>query len=340
MEFTVDISHSDELGGQLTSLIQGSPNTHFLVKDVMCDLEGRDSIKDFLAQYGQGFRLYESDNVDTDVTDMSESSTLTGAGETFTLSAPATLGFIYAKLNDPHSGQKRIKQVTCSDGKVIKPENAWLSKTRDKDNNWLYYLNIFDANTTDSYTITFEDLAAGPQPPVVGIAQDFTVHSGADVNADNKIDLEEAINALQSITVIETPDTEYSGQISTDTIWDSNIIKVTGDITIPPDTTLEITPGTRVEFQGNYKLTVNGTLLASGTAGQAVIFTPTDTDAGWQGIRFDSTDSLTENTPSKLTYCILQYANAQGAQEIDNNGGSNFSEQFSGPDNFQHHNHQ
>jgi len=177
-EFSADISHSDELGGQLTSLIQSAPSTHFLVKDVLCDVPGRDSIRDFLAKFGQGYRLYESDNVDTDVTDLSASSNLAGTGDSYTLSTPVTEGFVYVKQTDPHRGAKHIKEVTRSDGKIIKAENAWLSKTRDGDNNWLYFFNLFDVNSTDSYTVTFEDEISGPQPPVLDFIQDKSKPEG------------------------------------------------------------------------------------------------------------------------------------------------------------------
>ncbi len=116
--------------------------------------------------------MYESENVDTDVTDLSASSTLSGSGDTYILSAPATTGFTYLKISDPRSGTKIIKEVIRSDGKIIKPENAWLSKSRDEDNNWLYYFNLFDANTTASYTVTFENPSAGPQPPVLQFIPD------------------------------------------------------------------------------------------------------------------------------------------------------------------------
>ncbi|QTA86139.1 hypothetical protein [Desulfonema magnum] len=174
VEFTADISHSDELGGEITSLIDGTPRTHFLVKDVLTDLPGRDSVKDFLAKYGQGYKVYESDNVDIEVTDQSAASTLTGSGTTYTLSTPVNFGFMYVKLSDPHRGRKIIREVTRSDGKTIRPENAWLSKTRDENNNWLYFISLFDADTTDSYTVIFDDPSAGPQPPVLQFIPDRT----------------------------------------------------------------------------------------------------------------------------------------------------------------------
>ena len=70
ISFTADYTHSDELGGLATSLID-SVNTHTLVHDVLVDLPGRDNIRDFLATDGSSLTVYESNNIDTPVTDMS-----------------------------------------------------------------------------------------------------------------------------------------------------------------------------------------------------------------------------------------------------------------------------
>ena len=174
VEFTADYSHSDELGGELTSLLE-AVNTHFLVQDVLVDVAGRDSIRDFLARDEDVYRVYESENIDTDVTDQSAASSLTGSGNDYTLSAPVTAGFMYAQLPDPHDGQKELKEIIRSDGKRIKPENAWLSKTRNEDHSWQHFLNLFDANTTGSYTVTFKDAAAIPHPPALQFIPDRTV---------------------------------------------------------------------------------------------------------------------------------------------------------------------
>ncbi|MCB0339516.1 MAG: hypothetical protein KDD53_07930, partial [Bdellovibrionales bacterium] len=66
--FSSTFSHSDELGGKLTSLLN-SVTTHFLIKDVLVDLPGRDSVKDFLAKDPAQYRVYESEGGDTVVTD-------------------------------------------------------------------------------------------------------------------------------------------------------------------------------------------------------------------------------------------------------------------------------
>ncbi len=165
VKFTAELSHSDELGGELTSLIEAA-NTHFLVHEVRVDLAGRDLIRDFLAKDGAVYRVYESDSTDTVVTDQSATATLQVNGNAGILAAPATAGFMVVRLPDSFAGQKSIKEAIRSDGKVIKAENIWLSKTRDEDNNWQYYVNLFDVNTTDRYTLKFieaSDIAQAPE---------------------------------------------------------------------------------------------------------------------------------------------------------------------------------
>ncbi len=171
VDFSADYSHSDELGGELTSLLE-AVNTHVLVRDVLVDVPGRDSIRDFLADDGGALKVYESENVDTDVTDQAGGSNLNGTGDDFTLSTPVTAGFMFVKLQDPHGGQKQINEVVRSDGKRIKQENVWLSKTRNGSQEWEYFFNLFDANTTDSYSVIFEAPAAQNNPPELQIIND------------------------------------------------------------------------------------------------------------------------------------------------------------------------
>ncbi len=171
VEFTAEFSHADELGGELTSLID-AVNTHFLVHDVIVDLPGRDLVKDFLAKDGDVYRIYESDSVDTQVTDQSPSSSLALEGQHgtqthYTLSTPVTAGFMYVQLPDPFNGQKIIAEAVRSDGKLIKTENVWLSKTRQANHSWDYFINLFDVNTTGSYTIKFDVPESVPRAPVL-----------------------------------------------------------------------------------------------------------------------------------------------------------------------------
>ena len=186
MEFSAEYSHSDELGGDMTSLLD-AVNTHFLVRDVLVDLPGRDGIRDFLSKDGGVYRIYESESLDTSVLDQSGSSSLelaeqTGTEVNYTLSTPVTAGFMYAQLPDPQNGGKTLKEVVRSDGKRIKPENAWLSKTRVGNGPWEHFINLFDVNATDSYTLILEDPAAGPKSPILQFIPDRTRAEGEQLS--------------------------------------------------------------------------------------------------------------------------------------------------------------
>ena len=181
--FEAGFSHSDELGGELTSLLDAA-ETHFLVRDVLVDLPGRDAIRDFLAKDGDLYRVYESDSgaVDTPVQDVSASSSLKGSGVSRTLSTSVNTGFAYAKLSDPYNGQKKIKEAIRSDGKRIKAENVWLSKTRNGSQGWDHYVNLFDSNGTGTYSIAFEDATGTAHAPVLQPIPDRTVLEKHDIS--------------------------------------------------------------------------------------------------------------------------------------------------------------
>jgi hypothetical protein len=102
VSFEASFSHADELGGELTSLIE-TAETHFLVRDVLVDLTGRDTIRDFFAKDGDIYWVYESDSgaADTVVQDVSASSSLNGSGVSRTLTTPVNSGVFYARLPDP-----------------------------------------------------------------------------------------------------------------------------------------------------------------------------------------------------------------------------------------------
>ncbi|HDM77712.1 MAG TPA: calcium-binding protein, partial [Deltaproteobacteria bacterium] len=173
VDFTAYYSHSDELGGQLTSLITGTA-THKLIHDVLVDLPGRDSVRDFLALDEEGsYKVYESENVDTEVHDQSTLSSLQQVSNNeYLLSTPVTDGFMYVKLTDPYNGTKIISEVIRSDGKKIKEENVWLSRHKVGSNPWEYYFNLFDYNSTGSYRVIFKDAPVELNPPVLQFMPD------------------------------------------------------------------------------------------------------------------------------------------------------------------------
>ena len=154
VEFNAEYTHADSLGGALTSLIK-SVATHLLVHDVKVDLAGRDNIRDFLALDGTTLRVYESEGIETDVSNASANAQLlsNGTGE-YSLSFPASTGLVYVKLPDPSLGKMPPGPLTRSDGKRIPTENVWLSKVRDANLNVSHYINFFDGNTTGKYNLS------------------------------------------------------------------------------------------------------------------------------------------------------------------------------------------
>ena len=186
VEFSAGFTHADELGGQLTSLLQAT-NTHSLLHNVLVDVTGRDAVRDFLAKDGDVLRVYESDSVDTLVTNQSTFATFgaavpSGSNVTHALTTPITAGLMYVQLSDPYSGQKIISDVLRSDGKRLVPSNYWLSKTQDKiSHNWSYFLNFFDANSTGSYQVFIGNVAAIPRAPVLQFISNKTTYEGKQV---------------------------------------------------------------------------------------------------------------------------------------------------------------
>ena len=155
VEFNASFTHADSLGGAVTSLIK-EVRAHKLVHDVLVDLAGHDDVYDFLAEFGNGYWVYDSNGGDAEVIDASKQASLTSvSGGNLRLSFPPASNLVHAKVPDPFSGSKPITRVVRSDGKVLPAQNYWLSKTRNADLSWSYFLHIFDSNATGDYILEF-----------------------------------------------------------------------------------------------------------------------------------------------------------------------------------------
>lgn len=183
IEFTANYTHSDELGGELTSLISGQPNTHLLVHDVLVDLPGRDGIRDFLAKDGDVLRVYESENADTVVADLSNNSSIVSSSEgQYTLNTTRSSGFMHIKLSDPQNGRQALRSALRADGKAINGANAWISQTWEATaRRWDYYVNLFDVNNTagQSYALQYQPLLGQTnRPPRLDAINNWTINLG------------------------------------------------------------------------------------------------------------------------------------------------------------------
>jgi len=157
--FSSSFTHAAELGGQLTSLVQGT-DAHLLIHDILVDLPGRDGIRDFLAHVddtpSSPLRVYESDCGEMEVEDLSAQAGLASDGQDWILSFPEHIGAAFVKVSDPAGGRQGISLLVRSDGKRIGPENVWLSKEYNLSNHtWKHYINLFDVDPTGHYLLTY-----------------------------------------------------------------------------------------------------------------------------------------------------------------------------------------
>ncbi len=195
VSFSASFTHADELGGQLTSLLEGV-NTHFLVRDVRVDLPGRDTVADFLSRDGSTYYIYESEPTGLSTTvcddcqtvdDVSGSATLSAGTPSgnlvlHTLTVPASANFSYVRIPDPYNGAQGITAITRSDGRQISLKNAWISQERASNNiDFDYFINVFDVDSPGSYQLVFGDAPSSPAAPVFVPILDRETFEGGQV---------------------------------------------------------------------------------------------------------------------------------------------------------------
>lgn len=190
--FNASFTHADELGGELTSLLQGT-NANYLVRDVVMDLPGRDSLRDFLAyDKTRILHLFESEPTGANepactnckkVTEV-KSATLTPVDNSRSkIEFIPVGGLTYATVDAPFGGTKAIAKVVRENGSVVHPQNAWLSKKRADDKiNFNYLVNVFDSNSSGKYTVYWGgNLVDMPQPPVIQFVQNQVTYEGGNL---------------------------------------------------------------------------------------------------------------------------------------------------------------
>ena len=120
---------------------------------------------------------------------------------------------------------------------------------------------------------------------------------------------------LLILPTLALSETEVSGNQSG--VWTAagSPYLVTGEIVVPNGQTLSIEPGVEINFQGHYKLTVNGDLQAVGTENDTIYFTTDNQSLGWGGIRIDSYEVC------QLSYCRIEYGKTTGDYPDIHGGG-------------------
>ena len=125
--------------------------------------------------------------------------------------------------------------------------------------------------------------------------------------------------------------TNHSGTIGTETWEPPNTHYVTANVTVSDGQVLTIMPGTVVKFAPNTQLLVYGTLKASGTAVNSIVFTSRDdnslgetvsgsdgtpTPGNWYGIYLNGQDD--NDGIGEFDYCLLRYG-GYGGGAVDAN---------------------
>jgi len=95
------------------------------------------------------------------------------------------------------------------------------------------------------------------------------------------------------------------GSLGENTVWtpQEGPYRVTGELTVPPGTSLTILPGTTVFFNPNAKMNIKGSLVAEGNEYELIRFTRTPEAGGtWDGIQFVNT--MQDN---RISYAVIEY---------------------------------
>lgn len=122
------------------------------------------------------------------------------------------------------------------------------------------------------------------------------------------------------VTTLAYADTPIIGFISQDATWTkaNSPYVAAGNVIVKEGVVLTIEPGATVKFAPKHSLTVNGLLIARGTAEETINFIPKESakPSPWKGIVFESS-----NMPGKIDEAgnyiegsILQYCVIEGAE--------------------------
>lgn len=176
-EFKASYTHAPEFGGEETSLIR-SITAHFILREVLNDTVGRDTVRDFLADTDRDpdqlpDALYESDGMVLPVNIAQSTDLLPQGGNTYSLVGQAlTDGAVYLRVADPGQNRRGIAGVTRADGTSVNTNNFWTSTRYLKEGNTrLDELHLFDIAPAGNlvYTLTYGAGDEDTTPPVTSI---------------------------------------------------------------------------------------------------------------------------------------------------------------------------
>lgn len=129
---------------------------------------------------------------------------------------------------------------------------------------------------------------------------------------DGKLGLAGGNNGL----LLRTNELSVSGEITQNTIWQEDTVRVTGNVTVEQGAELQIKSGTKVIFTGNYDIKVYGQIKAIGTADRKIEFT-TAGNSLWNGFYYP--ENL-DNDSSVFEYCVFRKAATDQSGSFTNGG--------------------
>ena len=171
VSFEADFAHSDELGGQLTSLIDAPVDTHILFHKVKVDYSGRDQISDFLAYDQDVLRVYESNGTNALVSDESNSTSVVDLGvangkQKYQINFAASIGANFVRWVDPFNGVKQNATAFRSDGKLLPSNNIWQYRIETAPGVFEFYFGLFDVDSSGQYEIINNGMTPNVAPVV------------------------------------------------------------------------------------------------------------------------------------------------------------------------------
>ncbi|MBK3515741.1 sugar-binding protein [Carboxylicivirga marina] len=144
------------------------------------------------------------------------------------------------------------------------------------------------------------DLIVSITPSRLGaFTGEATVYSNADNTSTVSIEL--------SATSVDNSDL-ITGDITEDTEWCTDTIRIGASITITNDATLTICPGTTVEFMDYFDITVKGQIIALGTVTDSIVFT--SKGKRWAGLQIDTEAQFDSVNISKFEYARFDHTDA------------------------------
>lgn len=142
------------------------------------------------------------------------------------------------------------------------------------------------------------------------------------------------LSILMTVSIFSSYGTSVSVSGNVSGNWTADTVLVEGNLLVPFNEALIISPGTFIQFQSYYRIDVDGRIYAAGLASDTILFTIRDTSnfyaqsqgrGGWSGIRFRNTGQLQDS--SVFEFCRFEFSKATD-DSANSYGGAVLTHQF------------